>query len=131
MVTLYLLMQDVPTQLWWKRHGHLSAQACDHIDWDGTVHMMHTLTPTGLRYITKHASSNCGVGTTLVQWNDQQDDACPRFGFPEYGTHVYLCTEQNASVTWTSNLTKLEASLIKSQTNPSIIYTLVTSLSSW
>ena len=123
--------QDAPTQLWWKRHGHLSAHACEHIDWDGTNDLMHSLTPPERCYVTKHASSNCGVGTTLVKWKHQADNACPRYGIPEDGTHVYLCNGQNASATWNSNLIKLEESLIKFQTDPSIVYTIVTSLFSW
>ena len=84
--TLYSIMQDASTQMWWKRHGHLSSAACDNIDWDGTQDLMKSLTPPERRFITKHASSNCGVGTTLVQWKLQEDAACPWCGQPEDST---------------------------------------------
>ena len=92
---------------------------------------MQSLTPPERHFITKHASSNCGVGTTLVQWNLQEDDACPRCGQPEDSAHVYLCTGQNASVTWESNLNNLVDSLTRSQTDPSITHAIITSLSHW
>ena len=28
---LYLIMQDAPTQMWWKWHGHLSSAACNNV----------------------------------------------------------------------------------------------------
>ena len=43
---LYLIMQDGPTQMWWKRHGHLSLDACVNIDWTGTEDMMSFLQPS-------------------------------------------------------------------------------------
>ena len=74
---LYSIMQDGPTQMWRKRHGQLTQEACANIDWDSTEDMMCSLNPPERRFVMKHALSNCGVGTTLVQWNLQQDDACP------------------------------------------------------
>ena len=109
----------------------MSSEACNNIDWDGTQDMMRALTLTEHWYITKHSSSNCGVGATLVKWKHQQDDACPRCGQPEDSTHVYICTGQNALSTWDSNLTHLTESLTKSQTDPAITHTIDTSLASW
>ena len=63
---LYSFLQDAPTQMWWTQHGHLSPHACENIDWDGTQDMMDRLSPAELQYSTKHASSKCGVGETLV-----------------------------------------------------------------
>jgi hypothetical protein len=72
---LYDLLQDRPTQMWWVWHGHLPKEHLDKVDWYGTEYFMVSLPPAKRRWVTKTASHNCGVGTTLVQWNYQDDAA--------------------------------------------------------
>jgi hypothetical protein len=88
---LYDLLQDGPTQMWWVWHGHLPKEHLDDVDWYGTECFMVSLPPAKRCWVTKTASHNCGVGTTLVQWNYQDDAACPRCGAPESTLHMYGC----------------------------------------
>ena len=128
---LYSIMQASPSQMWWKRHGQLTQEACDNIDWRGTKDMMRSLNPSEWRFVMKHALSNCGVGTTLGQWNLQQDNACPRCSKPETPSHVYQCSGHNATDTWDANMSQLDTYLRNSQTDPQIRKALTLSLSSW
>jgi len=74
---LHAAIQDPITQLHWIRHKRFSFDARLAIDWDTCAADMQALQPAGRRWIAKHASSNCGVGKTLVKWKYQNDDRCP------------------------------------------------------
>jgi len=66
---LHAAIQDPITQLYWIQHKRFSFDAQLAIDWDTCATGMQALQPARRRWIAKHASSNCGVGTTLVKWN--------------------------------------------------------------
>ena len=74
---IYAILQEPTTQMWWIRHQLIPQSEQWSIDWEGMERMMHALTPPEQRYVTKHASENCGVGSTLVQWKLQPDPCCP------------------------------------------------------
>lgn len=64
---LYATLQDPVTVDWWVRHERISRVAAELIDWHGNCRSLRK-TPLGRRRWTiKHASDNCGCGTTLVQ----------------------------------------------------------------
>lgn len=96
-VCLYEAIQDPITQLYWVRHQRFSHDARAAIDWDVTAAGMKALQPARRRWISKHASSNCGVGKTLVKWKYQDDDKCPRCRAPEDTTHVLRCKAKGAN----------------------------------
>jgi hypothetical protein len=128
---LYELLQDNTSQMWWVRHGIVKKESMNDIDWDGTKDMMHHLTPSERHFVTKHASLNCGIGTTLVAWKFQDDANCPRCGAREDSIHVYRCQGREASATWESNLQKLRTFLTDTQTDPNIQVALTSCLSDW
>jgi hypothetical protein len=128
---LYALITDPITKSWWVRHKRLTAESLNCIDWDSCAEGMQALKPSRRRWITKHASANCGVGTTLVTWKYQTDDRCPRCGRSESTTHVLTCTGQDASKMWQSNFEKLEQYLTDSDTFPPMQEAILTNLSLW
>ena len=65
---LYAIITDPTTKDWWVRHNRLTQTALDSIDWVTCASGMTSLKPSRRRWITKHASANCGVGTTLLSW---------------------------------------------------------------
>jgi len=79
---------DPVTQMWWVHHKRFPLQAKETIDWKACLEGMPALKPIRRRWITKHASANCGVGTTLVKWKHQDDDKCPRCNVSEDKAHV-------------------------------------------
>jgi len=89
---LHSLLADQPPQMWWVRHNRISEPAKDLVDWETCSTGMRALKPGRRRWITKHASANCRVGTTLLTWKYQDDDHCPRCGRSESTTHVLTCT---------------------------------------
>jgi len=89
------------------------------------------LQPARRRWIAKHASSNCGVGTTLAKWKCQDDDRCPRCRVPEDTTHVLRCTAKGANDVWNESVIKLTGYLQKTHTHPGIQESLLTNLHRW
>ena len=128
---LYEAIQDPVTQLYWIRHQRFSFDARLAIDWETCAAGMKALQPARRRWIAKHASSNCGVGKTLVTWKYQDDDRCPRCRLPEDTTHVLRCTAKGANDVWNESITKLTAYLQKTYTHPGLQESLLTSLHRW
>jgi hypothetical protein len=74
---LYPIMQDYVSDMWWIRNQHISQEAHAVIDYDAVEDAMQHLSIPRRRYVTKVASENCGVGTTLVEWKYQSAATCP------------------------------------------------------
>jgi hypothetical protein len=128
---LYELIQDEATQMWWVRHGFVSQDNAARVDWDATSDLMAALTPAERRWITKTASHNCGIGTTLVQWKYQDDPQCPRCGQREDSAHVVRCTGHEANVPWEQSMQDLKAYLEASKTSPSIAVAIPECIQLW
>ena len=92
---------------------------------------MKALQPSRRRWISKHASSQCGVGQTLVKWKYQDDDRCPRCNASESTTHVLRCTAKGANDVWNESISTLTEYLRKSDTHPGLQEALLTSLHRW
>ena len=75
--TLYKMIHQPITQSWWERHNHVSPVAKQLIDWEMLEIIMASLPQWLQQWVSKTASENCGVGTTLVGWNKQDDAKCP------------------------------------------------------
>jgi hypothetical protein len=129
--TLYQRLQDPITQQYWVRHGRYNEASTNNIDWDIVTRANLRLPPARRRWITKHASNNCGVGQTLVEWKFQTDAACPRCGADEDTTHVLRCTRTGAQEHWHNGIQKLEASLTRLRTDPFITSTILLCLQTW
>ena len=128
---LYGLIMDPITQMWWVRHDRFPLAAKDTIDWQACAEGVPALKPSRRRWITKHASANCGVGTTLVKWKYQDDDKCPRCNAPEDTTHVLRCQGAGANDVWNESMAKLTEYLVESKTHPDIQHALVNNLHRW
>jgi hypothetical protein len=92
---------------------------------------MAKLKPSRRRWITKHASENCGVGKTLVEWKQQTDALCPRCDEEEDTTHVLRCQGTGACAVWNKSMLDLTSYLSKSHTMPAIQHAIITCLQRW
>ena len=128
---LYSQIQDPITQCWWVRHGYIKSESTHTVDWNSTADFLHHLDLNRRRWVTKHASDNCGVGMTLQKWKYKECPACPRCNQPETTTHVYKCTGFSETSPWTTSLTSLQKYLTDTRTDPSITEALVDSLVKW
>ena len=84
------------------------------------------------QWITKTASENCGVGTTLVEWKYQDDACCPRYNHPlETTTHVTQCSGQGADEVWDESMKKVEKYFDDTDTCPRIRTAVPEALTKW
>jgi len=122
---------DHVTQMWWVRHKRFPLEAKETIDWKACSEGMPALKPSRRCWITKHASANCGVGTTLVKWKYQDDDKCPRCNASEDTAHVLRCQAEGANEVWSESMAKLTTYLVESRTHPDLQRALLENLSRW
>jgi len=129
---LYQLIQGPITHQWWIRNGHITPEADPVIDWAATQDTMQNLPHYLQQWVTKHASHNCGVGTTLVGWNMQDDARCPRCRHEhEDTTHVTQCRGQGADAVWDTSLKNIEKYFSQTRTDPTLATLLIDCLNQW
>jgi hypothetical protein len=76
---LYTCVQDPQTQFFWRRKHFVPTHIAPLIPWDTTAKAKTRLCQRERQWVTKTASENCGVGTTLVEWKFQDHAQCPRY----------------------------------------------------
>ena len=128
---LYAEIYDPQTLAEWVKNTRLTDDSANLIDWKQVKCAMKSLPLHSRRYVTKHASDECGIGTTLVKWKYQEDCKCPRCGQDEDGDHVLLCQACGANDIWNDNVVKLIAVMDETNTHPAIQETLLHSLQQW
>ena len=129
---LYALIHDPITEMWWTRNGHATHPAQAVTDWNATESAMHHLPLARRRWVTKQASENCGVGTTLLEWKHQPSAECPRCACQHETTaHVQRCIGHAATAHYNKSLTSVTAYLTKEKTRPDVQDAILTSLLRW
>ena len=126
---LYSIIQNPITVNYWVRHGRVPSEATHLIDWHSNGQALRSMKLGKRRRVCKHASGDCGVGTTLAKWKLQDDDHCPRCGQSEDTIHVLRCPE--ATDTWDTAVIELQASLTALDTDPEIETVILSAISSW
>ena len=93
---------------------------------------MKKLFPGRHRWVTKHASDNCGVGVTSVKWGCQTDAICSVCKtMVEDAEHALLCEAVKVRQRWNHNMTTIQDWLITNMTNPIIVKQLIHGLNHW
>ncbi len=128
---LYGAIQDPITTSYWVRHKRIPLESVPHIDWDSCETGFAKLQPEERQWVTKHASNECGVGTTLVKWKHQRDPRCPRCGRPEDTAHVLLCVAQGTTAIWNEQTQELTTYLVESTTEAHLQQAILTRLHQW
>jgi hypothetical protein len=129
---LYSIFQDPQTDMWWRREGHISAEAREVIDHEATAEVMLSLSAPNRKYVTKTASENYGIGKTLVEWKHQTDPKCPRCQQRvETSGHVQQCQGYAAEAVFQKSIGNVEEFLVKEQTRPDLQDAVVQCLTKW
>jgi hypothetical protein len=125
-------MQDGVTDMWWSREGHLQAKKHREVDREATEAMMQSLPTHCRQYITKVASENCGVGTTLQAWSFQTNAQCPRCEHPEENMlHVPQCNGYKAEKIFLKSVKNIDSYLINMQTRLDLHDVIIHCLQQW
>ncbi len=129
---LYSIIQTPLTQMWWIRNKFIREAAAPLIDYDATEALFHKIPFNRRRWIVKHSSSNCGVGTTLKAWNFQQDSICPRCGHEkETAGHVIRCHGHGADEVFAASLSTFSKVMEEEDTDPHIVDAISRSLTAF
>lgn len=117
---------------YWIQHHRISPQTIPLIDWKITG-IAHRELPGGKqRWITKHASENCGIGTTLVKWNIQTEATCSLCQLSdEYSQHVLHYPSEVQQQFRASQHGHLKQWMLSKHTHPDIISVVISSLNAW
>jgi hypothetical protein len=130
--TLYPLMQDQVTDMWWTRERHITHEAHAIIDYNAVEDAMQQLSIPRRRYVTKVASENCGVGSTLLEWKYQQTATCPRCPQEcETTQHVQQCQGYAANASFNQSIDKLQEFLTNEVTRPDLQDAIVQCIQKW
>jgi hypothetical protein len=107
--------------MWWTREQHIQKDAKALVDYEAVQDVMQHLSLPRRRYVTKVASENCGVGTTLVEWKFQTSAKCPRCSHRyETTQHVHQCRGYAAHQSFTQSVEKLGKYLSNECTRPDL-----------
>ena len=130
--TLYGLIQDPITQDRWVRHNRFPQHTLQNIDWTICEANMKALGFGRRRWVSKHASEQCGVGSTMVEWKFWKNSNCPRCNQPnEDTTHVLRCNGQEAKAKWDDNIKELDEKMTELDTQPELQAALLLRLTQW
>ena len=130
--TLYSIIQDKSTIIYWERHNRYPKEIKDEIDWEASADGLTSLPRARRRWVTKHASENCGVGSTLVKWKKQSDAKCPCCNQDhEDTTHVLQCSAAGAAELWETNMGKMQQKLLSMDTRPHLLEAIMSRLNQW
>jgi hypothetical protein len=129
---LYEIMQDSHTHMWWVREGYVRGDIHGQIDYDATKDAMRSLPEARRRYVTKTASFNCGVGTTLVTWKHQLTAECPRCSHKQETTlHVQQCQGYGADEVFQKGIMRLDNYLVAEDTSEDLRTAIVECIQRW
>jgi hypothetical protein len=78
---------------WHALHHRYPACYERHIDWDVCAAALARLSLGRRRWVAKHMSGFCSVGTTIVKWKEAPNHDCPRCGLRENARHDWFCQE--------------------------------------
>jgi hypothetical protein len=116
---------------WHSSHRRIPACYARRIDWDACAAAPQRLPLGRRRWVSKHASGFCSVGTMLVRWQEQPTSACPRCDEPENARHVWKCQESAVFFVWALLMSSLSKWLEKLHTANDIIHWIIQRLAEW
>ena len=129
---LYDIIYTPKTLDWWVRHGFTTEEKQAEINHEITAEFMKTIPANRRRWVTKHASDNCGVGTTLLAWKYQTNATCPRCQHSQENTkHILQCTGHDANAVWDQGIKELNKYMDNQDTDQNIQNAIVQGLQCW
>jgi hypothetical protein len=99
-----------PAFAYWTEHDKLGSGSALAVHWQALGLAMREMDHYRRRFVTKHSSGWCGVGTKLKLWKFEDSDLCPRCSAPaETALHVWVCPDESTSTLWRKKISTLGA----------------------
>jgi hypothetical protein len=104
----------------------------EDIHWEAMGKAFRSLPFGKQRWLTKHATGQCGVGHMAFRRKHQDHSDCPRCQEPDETTHhVIQCNDARADVCWNLQLQHLTAWIQEQDTLPAISQLILSRLNDW
>jgi hypothetical protein len=116
---------------WHATHGRFPACYARRIDWDVCYAALKRLPLGRQRWVAKHTSGFCSVGTKMVKWKEQPTADCPRCGQSENARHVWLCPDPDVYFVWALLMSSSIDWLTSIHTATEITYWIIQRLTEW
>ena len=114
------------------KHGDLTKETMNKIDWQSQDKAMSKLTYQCQHWVTKFVTNTCAVGITMKKWHKRDSDACPHCGsLHEDNTHVIKCTEAVLTQVWDTNIMNLMQYMINKNACSTVLYAIIYHLEAW
>jgi hypothetical protein len=106
---------------WHVSHGRFPACYARPVDWEICSAALARLPLGRRRWVTKHTSDFCSVGSKMMKWKEQATSKCPRCGEHENARHVWLCQDPAVYFVWYLLMASFSAYLESLHTKNDII----------
>jgi hypothetical protein len=116
---------------WHATHHRFPACYARRIDWDVCEAALKRLPMGRRRWVAKHTSGHCAVGTMLVHRKEQPTPDCPRCGDSENARHVWRCQDPSVFFVWALLMSSFSSWLESVRTAPEIIFWIIRRLTEW
>jgi hypothetical protein len=116
---------------WHASHHRFPACYARRIDWDVCAAALKRLPLGRRRWVSKHTSGFCGVGSMLVKWKEQPTSDCPRCGEHENARHVWTCQEPAVYFVWALLMSAFSKWLESVHTAKDVTYWIIQRLTEW
>jgi hypothetical protein len=116
---------------WHSSHHRFPACYARRIDWDACAAALSRLPLGRRRWVSKHTSGFCAVGTMLVRWKEQPTPDCPRCTLPENLRHVWKCQEPAVFFVWALLMSLLSNWMQKVHAAKDIAFWIIQCLTEW
>jgi hypothetical protein len=116
---------------WHVSHHRFPACYARRIDWDVCSAALQRMPLGRRRWVSKHTSGFCSVGTKMVKWKEQPTSDCPRCGFVENARHVWLCQEPAVFFVWALLMSSFSLWMESVHTANDIAYWIIQRLTEW
>jgi hypothetical protein len=95
------------SKAWWVHHRRMTENMMHCTDWNLDGPAMARLPSARRRWVSKHVSEKCGIGTTLVKWNMQVDMECALYGTNKDTEHIICCPDHRVLTKWAQSINNL------------------------
>jgi hypothetical protein len=116
---------------WHSSHHRFPACYARRIDWDACAAALSRLPLGRRRWVSKHTSRFCAIGTMLVRWKEQPTPDCPRCTLPENSRHVWQCQELAVFFVCALLMSSLSNWMQKVHTAKDIVFWIIQRLTEW
>jgi hypothetical protein len=117
---------------YWSTKHNFPPRLFTSINWDAIDKAICTLPFGKKRWLVKHVSGFCGVGTVMKRRQEWSHSKCPRCNQPGEDTrHVLQCEDPRSRLAWARSLDELSAWMKKADTSPRIRTAIISRLQHW